>query len=61
MFELVVMSSPIKMQLISGASVDELRQTAVREGMRTLRDGGIGLVEQGITTIGEVISSIYVL
>ena len=60
-FELVVMSSQIKKLLVEGASVDQLRETAVREGMRTLRDGGVGLVEEGITTIGEVISSIYVL
>jgi len=60
-FELVTMSNHIKQQLIAGASVDELRATAVQEGTRTLRDGGISLVEDGITTIGEVISSIYVL
>ena len=60
-FELVRMSPQIKMHLIEGASVDELRVTAVHEGTRTLRDGGIALVEEGVTTIGEVISSIYVL
>jgi type IV pilus assembly protein PilB len=60
-FELVSMSGQIKKQLIEGASVDELRMTAVQEGMRTLRDGGISLVEEGVTTIAEVISSIYVL
>jgi type IV pilus assembly protein PilB len=60
-FELVTMSPRIKMQLIEGTSVDDLRVTAVNEGTRTLRDGGVALVEAGVTTIGEVISSIYVL
>ena len=60
-FELVMMTHQIKKLLVEGASVDRLRAAAVDEGMRTLRDGGISLVESGVTTIGEVISSIYVL
>lgn len=60
-FELVVMSNGIKTLLIEGASIDKLRTMAVQEGTQTLRDGGIALIEQGMTTIGEVISSIYVL
>ncbi|HUR18529.1 MAG TPA: GspE/PulE family protein [Acidimicrobiales bacterium] len=60
-FELLMMSNEIKKLLIIGASVEDLRDAAVRAGTRTLRDGGIALVEEGVTTIGEIISSIYVL
>ena len=60
-FELLRMTNGIKKLLIAGASVEDLREAAVREGTRTLRDGGVALVEDGTTTIGEIISSIYVL
>ena len=60
-FELLRMSNSIKKLLIAGASVEDLREAAVREGTRTLRDGGIAMVEEGGTTIAEIISSIYVL
>jgi type IV pilus assembly protein PilB len=60
-FELVVMSREIKKHLMEGAPADVLREVAVQEGTLTLRDGGVALVEAGITTIGEVLSSIYVL
>ena len=60
-FELLRMTNSIKKQLIGGGSVDEIRDTAVQDGTRTLRDSGIALVEDGTTTIGEIISSIYVL
>lgn len=60
-FELLLMSNEIKKLLIGGASVEDLREAAVREGTRTLREGGVALVEDGTTTIGEIISSIYVL
>ena len=34
---------------------------AVKQGMRTLRDEAISLVAQDITTISEVVRSIYTL
>ena len=60
-FELLLMNSEIKKLLIAGGSVEDLRDAAVRGGTRTLRDGGVALVEEGVTTISEIISSIYVL
>lgn len=60
-FELLLMTSEIKKLLIAGSSVEDLRDAAVRGGTRTLRDGGIRLVEEGVTTIGEIVSSVYVL
>ena len=40
---------------------DELRRMAISQGMRTLREEGIALVTQDVTTIAEVIRSIYAL
>jgi len=60
-FELLRMTNRIKKLLIAGSSVEDLREAAVLDGTRTLRDGGVVLVESGVTTIAEIISSIYVL
>ncbi|HET7488547.1 MAG TPA: GspE/PulE family protein [Acidimicrobiales bacterium] len=60
-FELLRMTSPIKQILIEHASLDALREAAQAQGTRSLLQGGVELVEQGVTTIGEIISSIYVL
>jgi type II secretory ATPase GspE/PulE/Tfp pilus assembly ATPase PilB-like protein len=38
-----------------------LRRVATKQGMRTLRTEGLALVDQGVTTIPEVIRSIYAL
>jgi len=51
----------IKALLVNGSSLEDLRATAKREGMVTLLDGGIGLVDEGLATIPEIIRSIYVL
>jgi type II secretory ATPase GspE/PulE/Tfp pilus assembly ATPase PilB-like protein len=41
--------------VLRGASVAELRDHAVSEGMLTLRMDGIKKVERGITTVEEVV------
>ncbi len=60
-FELVVMTNALKKLLIAGGSVEELREAAAGDGTRSLREAGTDLVADGTTTIGEIISSIYVL
>ena len=44
---------------VESRSIDELRRMAVKQGMRTLNDEAIALVEQDLTTIPEVIRHIY--
>ena len=40
---------------------DEIQELAVEQGMRTLRDSGIQLVADDMTTISEVLRNIYMI
>jgi type IV pilus assembly protein PilB len=60
-YELLQMTPEIKRLIVGWATQDELRRLAVKQGMRTLREEAINLVAQDITTISEVIRSIYSL
>jgi len=41
--------------VLKGASTEELREQAVKEGMLTLRMDGMLKVKRGITTLEEVV------
>ena len=45
----------IKELILEGASANEVKNTAVRLGMRTLRMSGLTKIKEGITTIEEVL------
>jgi type IV pilus assembly protein PilB len=60
-YEFLRMTPEIRRLLVGWATQDELRRVAINQGMRTLRTEGISLVEQDVTTISEVIRSIYAL
>jgi type IV pilus assembly protein PilB len=60
-YELLQMTPEIKRLIVGWATQDELRRLAQKQGMRTLREEAISLVSQDITTISEVIRSIYAL
>ena len=47
--------------IVANASLADLRRIAVAEGMRTLRDQAVRLVEEDRTTIAEVLRTVYVL
>jgi len=53
-FEILVLNDEIKRLVLSNASTSELREAAIRNGMRTLRDSGLLAVFDGTTTIEEV-------
>lgn len=53
-FELMLMSSRIRELAYQGASTQELRRSAISQGMHTLYQDGIAKVVRGITTIEEV-------
>jgi type IV pilus assembly protein PilB len=42
-------------------SHDDMRRLAVGQGMRTLRDEGIRLIDEGVTTVAEIVRTIYTL
>jgi type IV pilus assembly protein PilB len=58
-YEFLRMTPEIRRLLVGWATQDELRRVAMQQGMRTLRTEGLALVDQGVTTISEVIRSIY--
>src|SRR5262249_29357197 len=60
-YEVLDVSQGIKQLLVAQATHESLRETAVAEGMRTLRDEAIRLVTDDVTTISEVIRNIYVV
>ena len=60
-YELLAVTDPIRELIIDRASHEQLRKVAVSEGMRTLQQEAVRLVESEVTTISEVLRSIYVV
>ena len=60
-YELLEITSPIKRLIIEAGTHEELRAAAKEQGMRTLRQEAIDLVAQDVTTVSEVVRSIYTL
>ncbi|MFH1646712.1 MAG: type II/IV secretion system protein, partial [Chloroflexota bacterium] len=58
-FELMVMSEAIRMMLRTNANAGEIRAQAVSEGMMTMKHDGMMKVKQGITSISEVMRSVF--
>jgi type IV pilus assembly protein PilB len=59
-YELMRVSPDMKQLIVNRASHDELRELAIGEGMRTLRDEAVRLIEEDVTTIPEVLRSVYI-
>ncbi|HEU5262488.1 MAG TPA: type IV-A pilus assembly ATPase PilB [Gemmatimonadales bacterium] len=55
LYEVMAMSSALRRMVLKGASTEELREQAVKEGMLTLRMDGMLKVKRGITTLEEVV------
>jgi len=55
LFELMTINDQLRELIVSNASVDELRNAAKELGMVTLRDAGMACVNEGTTTIEEVV------
>jgi type IV pilus assembly protein PilB len=55
LFELMVLNDKIRDMVLGNASTDELREEAMRAGMVPLRQFGLSLAADGITTLDEVI------
>jgi type II secretion system protein E len=54
-FEILVMDDKIRDLILRNASSAEIKQAAVKAGMKTLRDDGLQKVLEGKTTIDEVL------
>lgn len=55
-FEILKVDENIKDAIIKNLSSFELREIAIKSGMRTLRESGMEKVKKGLTTIEEVIA-----
>jgi type IV pilus assembly protein PilB len=51
----MAMTSKLRQMVLQGSSTDDIKETAVSEGMVTLRMDGLQKVRAGITTLDEVI------
>jgi type IV pilus assembly protein PilB len=55
LYEVMALSPELRRMILRGASVAELRDQAVVEGMLTLRMDGLKKIEKGVTTLEEVV------
>jgi type IV pilus assembly protein PilB len=55
LYEVMAMSPELRRMILRGASVSEMQEQAVSEGMLTLRMDGMKKVERGVTTLEEVV------
>ena len=60
-YEVFTMNDETRSALMNGATPQEIRELAVKFGMRTLRDEAIRLVGDDVTTIEEVAQTVYTL
>ncbi|MCB0334048.1 MAG: type II/IV secretion system protein [Bdellovibrionales bacterium] len=56
LYEVMPMTDKLKEAVLQGASTSEIRAISRREGMTTLREAGVYLVKNGITTLEEVLA-----
>ncbi|TDO35711.1 type IV pilus assembly protein PilB [Kribbella sp. VKM Ac-2527] len=59
-YELMPVTDTIRELVVDRDSHDDIRKAARYEGMRTLQEEAVRLVQTGVTTIAEVMRSIYV-
>jgi type IV pilus assembly protein PilB len=60
-YEMMQVTDAVRELILDRASHDELRKLARAEGMRTLQEEAVRLVENGVTNLAEVLRSIYVV
>jgi type IV pilus assembly protein PilB len=60
-YEVLRISEEMKRLIVSGAPHEELQRTAYAQGLKTLRQQAIRLVTDDLTTVQEVLRTVYVL
>lgn len=58
-YETLVMSNVIRQMLISNSSAGDIKAQALKEGLVTMQNDGMQKVKLGITTIPEVLHSVF--
>ncbi len=59
LFEVMPLKEEIKEMVLEGASADEIKKTAIRLGMKTLRMGGLVKIKEGVTSVEEVLRATF--
>ena len=54
LFEGMAVDEEVRELILSGATTDELRDAATRNGMLTLRESGLEKIRNGVTSLEEV-------
>ncbi len=60
-YELLRATDEVKALIVKKAALEELRAVAIDQGMRTLRDEALRVIEEDTTTMAEVLRSIYIV
>lgn len=60
-YEVLRVTDLMRSLIVGNANHDELKELAVEEGMVTLQDQALRLVERDVTTVAEIMRTIYVL
>jgi len=55
LYEVLPISDEIRELILEGASSNEVKKTAARLGMKTLRMSGLTKVQEGVTSVEEVL------
>jgi type IV pilus assembly protein PilB len=55
LYEVMVLADPLKDLVLQGASTAELKSEAIRLGMATLRRAGLNKINEGMTTVEEIL------
>jgi type IV pilus assembly protein PilB len=59
LYEVMPLKDEIKELVLEGASADEIKKTAVKLGMKTLRVSGLNKIKEGITSVEEVMRATF--
>ena len=60
-YEVLSITDEIRELIVRGAAHTEIRALAEEQGMKSLREQAVRLVAEGLTTIAEVLRTVYVL
>ena len=59
LFELLIMTEEIRRMLLSNTSASDIKAQALKEGMITMKRDGMIKVKEGITSVSEVMRSVF--
>ena len=60
-FELLRVSEEMRELMVSNATHQTLREQAIRDGMRPMRQEALRLVDEDVTTIAEILRGVYLV